>query len=188
MRLIYLSHPEVMIDPKVAVPDWGLSPVGAARVKAAAASGWPGQAVRIACSAERKAQETARLLAVGRPVRVHPGLGEVDRSSTGYVSHARHEELADALFGAPDQSADGWETALAAQARALAALREVLAEAPGDLLVVGHGGVGTLTWCALSGTPIARRHDQPRGGCVWQAEGDPLRVTGAWRPLEVLPG
>lgn len=186
MKLIYLSHPEVAIDPDVAVPDWGLSAVGQARIEAAALAGWPRGIARIASSDERKARDTARLLAepLGIEVRIHPGLGEIDRSSTGYVPYERHEELADRLFAAPDISADGWETARAAQGRAMRALAEVMAEGTGDLLIVGHGGVGTLSWCALSGAEIGRNHDQPRGGCVWTAEGVPLRADAGWRLLE----
>ena len=186
MRLIYLSHPEVEIAPEVPVPDWGLSATGRARLAAALAAGWPQGVARVAASAERKAREAAGMIAQARglPVQVHPGLGEIDRSATGYVPHDRHEALADRLFARPDLSAEGWETALAAQARALAALREVLAAAPGDLLVVGHGGVGTLIWCALAGVAIDRRHDQPRGGCLWLAMAPGFRPAMGWQPLE----
>jgi broad specificity phosphatase PhoE len=184
MRLIYLSHPEVVVDPKVPVPDWGLSPDGRRRLEAVAARGWP-KVARIVSSAERKAREAAAILAApqGFAPIVHAGLGEIDRSATGYVPAARHEALADRLFAEPERSADGWETARAAQGRALDALRQVLA-GEGDVLVVGHGGVGTLTWCALSGVPIDRRHDQPGMGFVWQADAPDYRPLGGWRRLE----
>lgn len=189
MILTYLSHPEVVVDPAVPVPLWRLAESGRARLAAAAASGWPG-AARILSSAEAKAREAAGILAAaaGVDAQVHPGLGEIDRSATGYVPAARHEELANRLFARPDDSADGWETARAAQGRALAALRAVLAAGTGDLLVVGHGGVGTLTWCALAGRGIDRRHDQPGMGCVWTAAAPEFRPLGGWQRLEaVLP-
>jgi broad specificity phosphatase PhoE len=34
----------------------------------------------------------------------------------------------------------------------------------GDIIVTGHGGVGTLLFCHASGRPIARQNDQPAGG------------------------
>ena len=39
MRALYLTHPQVMIDPAIAVPHWGLSPEGRARAEAFAARG-----------------------------------------------------------------------------------------------------------------------------------------------------
>lgn len=181
-RLVYLTHPQVEIDPAVPVPDWGLSALGRARVQAVAAEGWPGP-LRIVASPERKAQETAALLGT---FELHPGMGEVDRSATGYVPHARHEALADALFAAPSQSAEGWERAVDAQARMLGALADLR---PGDLLLVGHGAVGTLLWCALTGAAIRRAEDQPAGGgCAWEVERETGRARHGWRRMESVAG
>ncbi|MEM7176441.1 MAG: hypothetical protein AAF503_01945, partial [Pseudomonadota bacterium] len=48
----YLTHPQVIVDPDVPVPDWHLNPVGAARVRAVAASGGLAGTVRVFSSAE----------------------------------------------------------------------------------------------------------------------------------------
>lgn len=181
-RLIYLTHPQVQIDPAVPVPDWGLSALGRARVQALAATGWPG-ALRIVASPERKARETAELLG---QFEVHPAMGEVDRSATGYVPHDRHEALAGAMFAHPEASAEGWERGVDAQARMIAALAEL---PPGDLLLVGHGAVGTLLWCALTGAKIRRGEDQPAGGgCVWEVERETGRAVHGWRLMENVAG
>lgn len=187
MRLIYLSHPEVRIDPAIPVPDWGLSPLGRDRLAAALATGWPRGAWRLVSSPEAKAREAAAMIGAARgwAVETAPETGEVDRSATGYVPHDRHEALADRLFGQPQASAEGWERAVDAQARIVAAWRG-LGQA-GDLMMVGHGAVGTLLWCALTGAAIARRQDQPRGGCVWEVGlmpgGAAVPVHG-WHSLE----
>ncbi len=190
MRLWYLSHPQVEIDPAVPVPDWRLSAIGQARVAALAARGWPAGVQRVIASAERKARETAAPLAatLGLTVEIRPAQGEIDRRATGYVPHDRHEALADRFFADPDQSADGWETARAAQARVLSDLRQALVGMPGhDMLVVGHGGVGTLILCHFAGLALSRVHDQPAGGGNWFCV-DPVagRVIGppGWRPME----
>lgn len=184
--LRYLSHPQVAIDPAVPVPDWGLSETGRARVAAAAARGWPAGTARIIASAERKAQETAAILAaaLGLPVETCAAMGEIDRSATGYVPHDRHEELADLCFAVPEASAAGWERAVDAQARIIAAAAPVLA-AGEDVLLVGHGGVGTLLWCHLAGRPIARAEDQgPGGGQVWTAALPGGAPRQPWHPME----
>ena len=47
-------------------------------------------------------------------------------------------------------------------------MREVEAvlarDQPGDILFVGHGGVGTLLYCHYSKVPISRQFDQPGSG------------------------
>lgn len=186
-RLFYLSHPQVDIDPAVPVPDWRLSAEGRARAQALAASDWRGGSARIVSSPETKAQETAAILARGTAFETLAAMAEIDRSATGFVGPARHEALADALFARPDESAAGWETARAAQARGRAALEAALAVHPGgDLVLVGHGGIGTLLWCALADRPIARAEDQPGQGHGWAATLPGLTPLHPWRSFEVL--
>ena len=62
-RAWYVTHPQVCIDPAVPVPDWGLSDVGRARAQAAARCGWARGLTALVASAERKAVETAEILA-----------------------------------------------------------------------------------------------------------------------------
>ena len=98
-QVLYLTHPEVGIDPAVAVPDWGLSAHGAARMadlaKRGAWNGW-----HVVTSAERKALETAWPLAaaVGTAVEVRPDTHENDRSATGFLPGAEFETVADAFL------------------------------------------------------------------------------------------
>lgn len=180
MRLIYVSHPEVVIDPDVPVPDWSLNDLGRSRTEALAATGWPGAGWRIVSSPEVKALETARILAAGAPIEVDETTAEVDRSSTGYLSHAEHEAQADALFARPEVSTKGWERAADAQARMVTALARLVADGR-DVMLVGHGAVGSLLWCHIAGRVIARSEDQPRGGCFWRAD---LTVQGGWQPVQ----
>ena len=46
----------------------------------------------------------------------------------------------------------------------VAAVGRAVAAADGDLVVVSHGGVGSLLLCHLLGVPVDRRHDQPGQG------------------------
>ncbi|MGO4667195.1 histidine phosphatase family protein [Bosea sp. 2RAB26] len=163
----YLSHPQVKIDPAVPVPDWGLSDIGRARALAfAAAPGLVGTRL-IVSSAERKAIETAECVAeqLGLPVEIREAMHENDRSATGFLPPSEFEKVADEFFANPELSVRGWERALDAQSRIVRETEAVLAAAgDGDILLVGHGGVGTLLLCATSGWPIKRLRDQPAGG------------------------
>lgn len=188
--LRYLSHPQVRIDPARPVPDWSLSDEGRARVEALRGADWLAATTAIISSGEVKARETAALIAAmsGLVPASDPALNEIDRSSTGYLPHDRHEVVADAFFANPDDSIDGWERASDVQARGLSALRHHAARhRRGDLLIVGHGGIGTLTWCALSGTDPRGRPDQPPGGgAVWAVRRPDLAPIHGWLAMERL--
>jgi len=184
----YLSHPQVAIDPAVPVPDWGLSPLGLARARAFATAPALGATRRIVSSAERKAVETAECMAsvLGIAVEVRPAMHENDRSATGYLPPPEFEAMADAFFAAPDENVRGWERARDAQARIVAEVEAVLAgPITGDVLLVGHGGVGTLLLCHLGAEPIARKRDQPGGGGnLFAFDAGMQNVHHGWRSME----
>jgi broad specificity phosphatase PhoE len=174
-----VTHPEVRVDPDVPVPEWGLSDAGRARLRHLLALPWVPRLTRVVTSAERKARETAAALAAatGLPVGVDPGLGENDRSATGFLPPAEFEATADAFFARPTESVRGWERAVDAQARVVAAVARAVDGADGDVAVVCHGGVGTLLLCRVLGVPIDRRRDQPGQGSVFSY--DPVTGEGA---------
>ena len=165
---VYLTHPEVMIDPTVPVPDWGLSDVGRARAQRAPLLGWAAGIRHVISSGERKAIETAEIFAdaFGLEVGIVEATHENDRSATGFLPPAEFQEVANAFFAAPQESIRGWERAIDAQTRIVSAVRSTLARIPSGepVLFCGHGGVGTLLKCHLLGAPIARLHDQSSGG------------------------
>jgi len=195
-RFILLTHPEVRIDPDIPVPDWPLSPHGAARMRAALQRPWVSGLRHIASSGERKAREAAAILAthLGLPVSVHEGLGENDRSSTGFLPKAKFEATASQFFARPTESVRGWERAVDAQARMVATVERVQAESrpEGDTVIVAHGAVGALLLCHLAQRPIGRDADQPgeEGGNLFAFERTSRRLLTGWQRMEeaVLPG
>ncbi|MBR9764953.1 MAG: histidine phosphatase family protein [Rhodobacteraceae bacterium] len=193
----YLTHPQVHIDAEVEVTDWGLSDVGAARLTSLLGAPALLGVTRIVSSAERKAMETATLLAadLGLSPEIRAAMHENDRSATGFLPPEQFEVAADAFFAAPDESYRGWETARAAQHRIVSEVNACLAsQGDGDLLLVGHGGVGTLLYCALAGLPVDRCHDQaraggaPGGGNYFAFDSESRQPLHGWRPLEALVG
>jgi broad specificity phosphatase PhoE len=192
MFALYITHPQVRIDPAVAVPKWGLSETGAARARLAATRPWARQLGRIISSDETKAIETAALVAAGGlSVEVIEGMHENDRSATGFLAPPEFEKAADWFFANPTASFHGWERAIDAQARIVSKVEEVLRQHDPKVPVafVGHGGVGTLLKCHLEERPIARRGDQPAGGgnlfCFRLAD---RALSCDWTPIEDWPG
>lgn len=188
----YLSHPQVLIDPETPVPQWSLSTAGRARAEALANAGWLQGTARIVSSGERKAIETAEILAapLGLAVEVREAMNENDRSATGFLPAAAFEALANRFFAEPGTSVQGWERATAAQARIVREAEAVFFEkAAGDILFVGHGAVGTLLYCHYAGEPIDRRFDQPAGGGgnYWTMQLPDRKMMHGWRPMNLPP-
>ena len=186
----YLTHPQVQIDPDVPVPQWGLSPVGRTRTEALANASWLARTTQIVSSGERKAIETAEIIAgpLGLMIEIREAMHENDRSATGFLKPAEFEEVADQFFAQPDRSVRGWERAIDAQARIVREAEAVLArDRPGDVLFVGHGAVGTLLFCHTAGQAIDRRHDQSAGGGhVFAFTRDGRKILHGWRRLEEI--
>lgn len=113
---------------------------------------------------------------------------ENDRSATGFLVPDQFEAVANQFFAQPHISVRGWERAVDAQLRIVGEVEHVLARnTPGDVLFVGHGGVGTLLYCHFSDLAIDRAHDQPAGGgCFFAFGSHGRRVLHAWRRLEEL--
>lgn len=196
MYALYVTHPQVTVDPAVPVPQWGLSPLGRARAERFARHPMALGLRRIVASTETKARQLADILAARSQATVEHGenFGENDRSSTGFVPSERFEALADSFFGRPDQSTEGWETAAAAQARIVAAVEAVLAshDATRPIGFAGHGAVGTLLKCHLGGRAISRSEDQrrigdPGGGNVFVFRLSDRALLSDWMPMERLP-
>jgi broad specificity phosphatase PhoE len=186
-RVLFISHPEVNVDPSVPVPDWELTERGRERMRLFSEGPEVREVRAVWSSRERKAEAAAEILAerLGLQVTALEQLAEHDRSSTGYLPPELFEPAVQAFFGEPLLSHRGWETAAAAQERIADALETVLARSPaeGDVAIVSHGGVGTLLLCQLKGTAIHRSEDQPGQGHYFAFDRDSRRVLHGWRPV-----
>lgn len=186
--LYYVTHPQVQVDAKIPVPEWGLSDIGRARAFAMLDQPWVASIRRIVSSAERKAFETAEILAthLRLAVEVRERMHENDRSATGFLPPLEFEAVADQFFANPHQSVRGWERAIDAQHRIVSEVDTVLrTNDADDIAFVGHGGVGTLLLLSLSGREISREADQPTGGGnCFAYEIGARRVLHGWRPID----
>ncbi|MEM1301279.1 MAG: histidine phosphatase family protein [Pseudomonadota bacterium] len=166
-QVIILTHGDVEIDPKVDVPQWPLNARGRDRHSVFAKNLVLSNVTSLFCSAEQKAIDGAEITGseLGLTPIVIEGLGENDRSATGFLPKEEFEKTADAFFAYAENCVRGWETAVAAQTRIVAAVESVLAtdRPDGDVLIVSHGAVAGLLRCALKDIRITREEDQPAG-------------------------
>lgn len=196
MKALYLTHPQVRMDPAVPVPLWGLSDEGRQRAEVFAARRIVPAGTFVFSSRETKALELAEMVAAqaGSPVLADHQMGENDRSATGFLPPALFEETADRFFAAPEESVDGWERAADAQRRIVDTVLSALRSVPPDTAVIfcGHGAVGTLLKCHLGVRKIARSEDQSRHGHRGGGNAFLFDVTGTalhseWMAMEDLP-
>jgi broad specificity phosphatase PhoE len=186
-KVYFITHPDVVIDPAVPVREWSLSERGRARMTAMLKQDWMTGLRAIYCSTERKAIEGAALLAeaLGLKYSAIPELGENDRSSTGYLPQKGFAAVVAEFFGKPEESVRGWERAVDAQARIVAATTSILREVPfdDDVAIVAHGGVGTLLLSHLANLPISQDQDQPatNGGNYFAFDRTTLHLIHGWR-------
>ncbi|MGQ7844683.1 histidine phosphatase family protein [Granulosicoccus sp. 3-233] len=168
---------------------WSLNDTGKSRVAALVESGVLRGTNRVVSSAETKAIETAEPLAnrLGCELEIRQLMHENDRSSTGFLPPQEFEAVADQFFAEPAVSVRGWETARQAQGRIVSEVEYCLDQpASGDVLFVGHGGVGTLLLCHLLSVPISRDLDQGAGGGgnFFRFSIDSREVLNRWLPME----
>ena len=190
-KIYFVTHPDVVIDPTVPVPQWPLSARGRSRMRSLLSQDWMLQVGAIYCSAEQKAIDGAAILAEARglPVRRVAALGENDRSATGYLPKREFEATADAFFAQPNESIRSWERAIDAQARIIGAVERRAYTTPGagPIVIVSHGGVGTLLLCHLKGVNISRAEEQPgtAGGNYFLFHMPEGTLIHGWLPIDL---
>ena len=191
MRQVYfITHPEVIVDANVPVPQWSLSERGLERMHLLLNQPWIDGITSIYCSTEKKAIDGASILAGHLSLNIQQltELGENDRSATGFLPPAEFEMMADKFFAEPQNSIRGWETANVAQQRIIKAVNKVCSKdgSKGSIAIVSHGAVGALMLCHLAGYQIARKHDQPGdgGGNYYRFELESMRLTQEWKPID----
>lgn len=184
----FISHPEVVVDRSIPVPEWDLSDKGRRRLEALIAQPWIATIDVVFSSEERKARTAAERIAgeFGLDVRSLAELGEMDRSATGMLEQDEFDRVVEQFFAAPGESVRGWETAVTAQERIISAVERVLAQAPAEanVAIVSHGGVGTLLLTHLKGARISRAEDQPAQGHYFAFDRATRRLIHGWKPID----
>lgn len=188
MRIRYLTHPQVQIDPRIPVPMWGLSVVGRERISKLIKSSFLLGTTRVVSSGEAKAIETGQMISasLGVALEVNETMHENDRSATGYLPFDEFDAVANEFFAYPTKSVRGWERATDAQSRIVSAVESVLKQnLTGDILFIGHGAVGTLLLCHYLRVGIDRIHDQaPGGGQFFTMLNETRQILHSWRQIE----
>jgi broad specificity phosphatase PhoE len=153
-RLILVKHAAPQVEPGVAPEQWRLSDRGRASVAPLAAAVGAHPPSLVISSTERKAVETAELIAqaLGVDSQTAPGLHEHDRSNVPQLRSSEFISMIELFFRRPTERVLGSETARQAEERFTIALGAVAeAHAEQDIAVVSHSTVIALLLARLSG-------------------------------------
>ena len=189
-KIYFITHPDVIPNPQVPVPHWPLSPRGQERMVKMLLQPWVQDIRAVYCSTEQKAIDGAEILAgyLSLGYTQVEALGEIDRSSTGFLNLEELQPVVEAFFTHPDESARGWETASAAQQRIVAAVETIIQidRSKGDIAIVSHGTVGALLLCKLKGIPISINEKQPgtTGGHYICFEAQTMKLLHDWQRID----
>jgi len=188
--IYFVTHPEVIIDPAVPVPEWDLSAEGHRRLEKMLEQPWVQTLAAVFSSAERKSLSAAQRIAewLGIQAVCLPDLGEVDRSATGYLERVEHSRVVAELFARPMESARGWERAIDAQRRIVRAVDRAAGMAPAGraFAIESHGGVGTLLMNHLKRSAITRS-DAPAGqGYYIVLDREVRELLQGWKAIDDL--
>ncbi|HUQ38024.1 MAG TPA: histidine phosphatase family protein [Aestuariivirga sp.] len=166
----------------------GVSTVGRERISKLINSNFLLGTTQVISSGEAKAIETGQMISasLGVSLVVNETMHENDRSATGYLPFDEFDAVANEFFAYPLRSVRGWERAADAQLRIVSAVESILKQSrAGDILLVGHGAVGTLLLCHYLNAEINRIHDQaPGGGQFFTLLKETRQVLHSWRQIE----
>jgi broad specificity phosphatase PhoE len=165
-RLFLVRHADPEVSARVPAARWQLSKSGYDRAKTLAAAITPHGLTCIHSSVEPKAVQTAE--AFGEVFRVPivqvPGLQEHERPDVPLLPSDLFERTIQKFFSRPSERVFGNESADEARTRFEQALVPLIDNSSGDLVVVTHGTVLTLTVAARNGIdpfPLWKRLRMP---------------------------
>ena len=156
LKLYAVRHAQVAIRPEVPPEQWHLSPEGLTAARNLATEHpWHG-VTGIWHSPQPKTAQTAKTIAaaLGLPTQAADGLAELTMD-TGYLGTAEFEYRVGAYLEGADDPV--FEPYVAAQARILACVRDIVARAQGrSVAIVSHGRILTALFSALCASRLGR--------------------------------
>lgn len=151
--LLLVRHSSPAISDRMSYRDWPLSDEGR-RLALRAAEYVAGFKPRQICSSdERKATDTAKVIArhCSLDVKVEPDLREHDRTGVPWRDAATRQQELQALFENPNEVVFGRESGSQALQRLTTAIDRVTTQMPGPWVLVSHGTVMALFLAKLTG-------------------------------------
>lgn len=154
-KLIFVTHPEVRVEPAVAREKWDLSEKGKEELKNLLSKDFWKEINLIYTSKENKAHSVAEIIAnsFGLKLVKIDGLEEVNRTSTGFIDDEKYRSAIEDFYLHPADSYKGWETAYDATERIKNSINKLRSENPSEetYVLIGHAMIGSCLSCYIRG-------------------------------------
>ena len=179
MRLLHLvRHAPVIDDLDRASTEWVLAPNAGASVRDLLRKFDHSRLRRVLSSRQKKATETARILAssLDLPFEIREGLEEHHRLKEDYIAgDADFRQMLADFFDRPDELVFGQESADTALKRFSGAIHSLMNETDDDELIVSHGTVISLILASgKNGSPME----------LWSSLTSPDHIAVLWPSLQ----
>ncbi len=189
--IYFVTHPEVQQDADIPVPKWHLSALGFDRAKKMLRQPWIENIQEIFSSNEQKAIDLANIVSDNLQIKPQTieELGEIDRSSTGYLGQNEFWKVVKEFFEYPDESVRGWEKATDVQNRIVTTIENIIRQNPNkNIFIASHGGVGVLlNWYIKKMNIPKSGYELGKGGgyyFVFNAKN--LDLINDWLPIDKI--
>lgn len=183
-KLIYITHPAVVIDPNIPIDEWELSEEGLVAVDRLLQLDFWQEVKYLYTSEEKKAYKVGEAVEVkfGLQFEKIKDLGEADRSSTGIISPVEeYMKVVQEAYKNLALGVRGWESHLEMMLRNAKVIDQLKQKHQGETLaIIGHGGSGTTLKCYIKKVLPAFAEDPQKTGCYFVADLDQGEILADW--------
>lgn len=184
-KLIFITHPAVIIDPKTPIDQWSLSEKGRQEVEALGSENFWNSVDVIYSSSEPKATTVVGIVSKKRSIALPPDykrdcLGEI-RNRT-FIEPSKFSVAVGEWYAHLTENPNGWESVADAQKRIVECVTSLMTKNKGKTVVmVGHGGTGTLLLCQIKGATPSFDDDPLTTGCIAVYDWDNQKIISPWK-------
>ncbi len=184
LKLIYITHPQVIIDAKTPIDQWQLSKDGLEAVERLSQLQFWDDVNKIYSSKETKAFQVAEIISKKFNIayEAYENFNELDRQSTGLLPINKYMEAVKFTYENFDTSYKGWETLESSYNRNTKQLTGIINGNKGkNIVIIGHGSAGTLIKCFIKGIKPSFSEDPQKTGCYFVADYKKGKILQDWR-------
>ncbi len=183
-KLIYITHPEVIIDTDIDIDSWQISPLGWDRVQNLLSLDFWHVVEKVYTSTEPKAYTIAEKVSKKYNIEFEKvrDLREIDRSSTGIIRPlSKYMEVVQSSYENISDQVRGWESIDSVMLRNSNVVEKLKVKHPREtIVIIGHGCAGTTIKCYIKNIPPSFREDPQKTGCYFMADLDGNTIINDW--------
>lgn len=183
-KLIFITHPSVVVDPLIPIDEWQVSKEGLMQVEDLFSSTVLLNINSIYSSTEDKALTVAKIIADKYFIMFNQEhqlkcLKEIKNRL--FIPPDKFLQATKKWFDHPKDNVNDWESRNDAEQRIVNCVTNIMSkEENNTVVIVGHGGTGTLLKCHIKKVDPSQSEDQQSQGCYFVADWDKQELISDW--------